>query len=164
MAAVLTAEVSHCSRKFVLSLSFNLSWAVIFKNHTLAHIMDICWQSWIILGYRNRHQWDWDSRMWGSRRSVAEDPSLSFTVYAVSHHKTQYSQYKSQHWTRSNIIQGTLNLHWIIRIQKQDCHQFITNIYVILRKLLTFYTYNMKDKRNSFPGFYIFGQLIAVIS
>jgi hypothetical protein len=50
------------------------------------------------------------------------------------------SQYKSQHWTCSNIIQGTLNLYWIIRIQKQDCHEFITNIYVILKKLLTFYT------------------------
>jgi hypothetical protein len=59
---------------------------------------------------------------------------------------------------------GTLNLHWIIHIQKQDCHQFITNIYVILRKLLTFYTYNMKEKRNSFPGFYMFGRLMLVVS
>jgi hypothetical protein len=60
----------------------------------------------------------------------------TYVSASTSHQHNQKSnqnttvQYKSQHWTSSNIIQGTLNLHWIIRIQKQDCHEFITNIYM----------------------------------
>jgi hypothetical protein len=40
------------------------------------------------------------------------------------------------------------------------CNQYICNF----KETLTLYTYNMKDKRNSFPGFYMFGRLMLLVS
>jgi len=56
MTAVLTVDVSLCNRKFVLSLTVLIYQRLIFKNHTLAHTMDINQQGGIILGYRYIHQ------------------------------------------------------------------------------------------------------------
>jgi len=56
MAAVLTVDVSLCNRKFVLSLPVLIYHRLlIFKNHTLEHIMDINQEGGIILGYRYIH-------------------------------------------------------------------------------------------------------------
>ena len=52
MTAVLTVDVSLCNRKFVLSLTVPIYHRLLmFKNNTLAHIMDINQQGGIILGY-----------------------------------------------------------------------------------------------------------------
>jgi hypothetical protein len=53
MTAVLTVDVSLCNRKFALSLTVLIYHRLfIFKNHTLAPIMDINQHGGIILGHR----------------------------------------------------------------------------------------------------------------